>query len=78
MPTCPRCKVAFLDGETHSCERKTHRVAVFWSCVAAIYVVLAYEAGSIFQPGAVAIYLLIVLVMGAGRVFAHLLNLLGS
>lgn len=75
MPTCPRCKMAFLVGETHTCKPRSRRPAIILGVAVAIYAAAAVSVGSVFQPGAVVLYLLIVLVMGIGRVVGQVLHL---
>ena len=70
--------MAFLDGETHVCQRKSRRGVIVWSCVAVAYAVAAYKASSLFQPAAIAIYLFIVLILGAGHLIANLFHLSGG
>jgi hypothetical protein len=77
VPTCPRCKLAFLDGETHACQRKSRRATVLWICgLAVIYAAFAYQAGSVLQPGAVAMYMVVVAILLAGHWMANVLHLL--
>ena len=78
MPTCPRCKVAFLDGETHVCQRTNRRGVIVWSGVAVAYAVAAYLAGSLFQPAVIPIYLFVVLILAAGHLIANLFHLFGG
>jgi len=78
VPTCPRCKVAFLDGETHVCQRKSRRGLVVCSGVAVAYAVAAYKAGTLFQPAVIATYLFVVLFVAAGHLIANLFHLFGG
>ena len=78
VPTCPRCKVAFLDGESHVCERKRRRGVIVWSFAAVAYGALWYASGSPFAPGAVVIYLFTVLMIAVGHVIATVLRVFGG
>jgi hypothetical protein len=50
---------------------------MFWiCCVAVIYAAFAYQAGSVFQPGEVAIYLFVTAMLVAGHSMANLIHML--
>lgn len=61
MPVCPRCRIAFLDGEVHRCTRPSRRATVVWGALAALYVitysVMSYEDGRLVNPAVVVVYL---------------------
>jgi len=50
MPTCSRCKVAYLDGESHRCPPKSHPALIVCGCLLVIYAGSALMMGSAVMP----------------------------
>ena len=85
MPTCSRCGIVFLESETHRCEPTKHRARIFCTLIgviaAAVYVVIAYQEGGLVNPGAVAIYVALIvgsLMVGVVHLAMVLLHLPGG
>jgi hypothetical protein len=79
MPDCPRCGVAYLDGESHSCAEKDRS----WLMVAVVGTVLLWIALSVAGAPVVTMtnYMFIVIIglgkMILGGLLARLLRVVG-